>query len=302
MLLLVMSLTLAAHGAEETPFEKECARLAARIGRDTARLHELFRLHWDYTMHENPEFATEVGYPGQNHRWSDLSPEAVERRKRELAAPLRVLQSIRRARLNAADQLNYDLFKRNLEEALAGTRFPSELLPLTQLNGVQLDAARILEISPRSTLRDYEDLLARLEALPTLVDQTLVWLERGLARGVTPPRITLRDVPRQVENQREPDPQKNPLLKPFAEFPSAIPESDRARLRRRAEAVLRERVIPAFARLHEFLVAKYLPAARESCEHDHGFDAPANSRNRSGGGAAHPPRDGAGDRGHGFPG
>jgi uncharacterized protein (DUF885 family) len=264
MLLLVMSLTLAARGAEETPFEKECARLAARIGRDTARLHELFRLHWDYTMHENPEFATEVGYPGQNHRWSDLSPEAVERRKRELAAPLRVLQSIRRARLNAADQLNYDLFKRNLEEALAGTRFPSELLPLTQLNGVQLDAARILEISPRSTLRDYEDLLARLEALPTLVDQTLVWLERGLARGVTPPRITLRDVPRQVENQREPDPQKNPLLKPFAEFPSAIPESDRARLRRRAEAVLREQVIPAFARLHEFLVAKYLPGARES--------------------------------------
>lgn len=263
-LVLFMSLVTAFQSAAETPFEQECARLAARVGRDAARLHELFRLHWDYTMREYPEYATEVGYPGQNHRWTDWSLEAIERRKRELAAPLRVLQSIRRARLSAADQLNYDLFRRNLQEALDGARFPSELLPLTQLNGVQQDAARILEISPRYTARDYEDMLARLEALPALVDQTLALLERGLERGVTPPRITLRDVPQQVQNQRERDPRKNPLLKPFAEIPETIPANERARLRRAAEAAVREKVIPAFARLHEFLVRRYLPGARES--------------------------------------
>lgn len=263
-LLLCMSLATSLPGAAETPFEQACARLAARVGRDTARLHELLRLHWDYTMREYPEYATEVGYPGQNHRWTDWSLDAIQRRKRELAAPLRALESIRRARLNAADQLNYDLFGRNLREALEGTRFPSELLPLTQLNGVQQDAARILEISPRTKTRDYEDMLARLEALPAWVDQTLALLERGLERGITPPRITLRDVPRQVQNQMERDPRKNPLLKPFADFPETVPPSERARLRRSAEAVLESKVIPAFARLHHFLVNRYLPGARES--------------------------------------
>lgn len=262
--MLFMSLVIAVESAPETPFEQECARLAARVGRDAARLHELFRLHWDYTMREFPEYATEVGYPGQNHRWTDWSFEAIGRRKRELAAPLRALQSIRRARLSAADQLNYDLFRRNLQEALEGARFPAELMPLTQLNGVQQDAARILEISPRYTVRDYEDMLARLEALPALVDQTLALLERGLERGVTPPRITLRDVPQQVQNQMERDPRKNPLLKPFAEIPETIPVNERARLRRAAEAAVLEKVIPAFARLHEFLVRRYLPGARES--------------------------------------
>lgn len=262
--MLFMSLVIAVESAPETLFEQECARLAARVGRDAARLHELFRLHWDYTMREFPEYATEVGYPGQNHRWTDWSVEAIGRRKRELAAPLRALQSIRRARLSAADQLNYDLFRRNLQEALEGARFPAELMPLTQLNGVQQDAARILEISPRYTVRDYEDMLARLEALPALVDQTLALLERGLERGITPPRITLRDVPQQVQNQMERDPRKNPLLKPFAGMPETIPVNERARLRRAAEAAVLEKVIPAFARLHEFLVRRYLPGARES--------------------------------------
>src|SRR5215831_9057614 len=67
----------------ETQFEKACAELAGRQGADAQRLHELFKLDWDHTMRENPEFATLVGYPGQNARWSDLSLETIDRRKRE---------------------------------------------------------------------------------------------------------------------------------------------------------------------------------------------------------------------------
>lgn len=40
---------------------------------DSVRLHELFAQRWDYTMREYPEFATSVGYPGQNARWTDYS-------------------------------------------------------------------------------------------------------------------------------------------------------------------------------------------------------------------------------------
>ena len=55
--------------------------LRAKKG-DGERLKMLFALQWDYTMRENPEWATQVGYPGQNGRWSDLSPAAIARRKR----------------------------------------------------------------------------------------------------------------------------------------------------------------------------------------------------------------------------
>src|SRR5437899_6370463 len=97
----------------ETAFEQACAKLAAAKGNDTQRLQDLFKLDWEHTMRENPEFATEVGYPGQNDRWTDSSLEAIERKKRELRAPLKVIQSLDRAKLSATDQLNYDLFKKN---------------------------------------------------------------------------------------------------------------------------------------------------------------------------------------------
>ena len=246
----------------ETDYERDCARLAVAKAGDGDRLHQLFKLDWEHTMRDNPESATEVGYPGQNDRWSDQSLEAIERRKRELQAPLAVIKSVKRDKLTAADQLNYDLFQRNLEEAIAGTRFKGEFMPLTQLNGVQQGVAQMLEIAPHATVRHFEDMIARLKAVPALIEQNLVLLRKGLAAGITPPAVTLRDVPQQVKNQMVEDPEQNALLRLFKEFPPEIPEADRNRLRAEAASAVKERVIPAYGRLHDFLVKEYLPGAR----------------------------------------
>src|SRR5438876_5430907 len=144
----------------ETQFEQNCAKVAERQGADALRLQELFKLDWDHTMRESPEFATMVGYPGQNDRWTDLSLEAIGRRKKELQAPMKVIQSIDRSKLGAIDQLNYDLFLKNERDAIDGTRFKGEFMPINQMAGVQQEVARVLDLSPRSGLKDYEDLLA----------------------------------------------------------------------------------------------------------------------------------------------
>src|ERR1051325_1857044 len=157
----------------QTQYERDCNKLAVDKRSDVERLHELFRLNWDYTMHESPEFATDVGYPGLNDRWTDNSLEAIARRNRELQAPLKVLQSIARTNLSGADQLNYDLFKRGIDEAIEGIQFHGEYLPLNQMGGVQQDAAMTLETAPRATIKDYENIIARLNSLPTVVDQTI---------------------------------------------------------------------------------------------------------------------------------
>jgi uncharacterized protein (DUF885 family) len=222
----------------------------------------LFKLEWEKRMHDSPEFATGVGFPGQNDRWTDVSLEGIAQRRRELGAPLQVIRSIDRSSLSAADQLSYDLFLQNFEDAVEGARFNEEYLALTQLSGVQQSAAAVLEQAPRATVKDYEDQIARLKALPKLVEQTMVLLGKGLEAGITPPRITLRDVPQQVQNQMVPE--NNSLLKSFREFPGTIPEPDRARLQAEAGRVLKEQIIPAFGKLHEFLATKYLPGARES--------------------------------------
>src|SRR5258706_1654021 len=218
----------------QTAFEQDCARLASASADDTERLHQLFKLDWDHTMRENPEFATEVGYPGQNDRWTDQSLEAIEQRKRELHAPMKVIQSIDRSKLSGADQLNYDLFKKNHEDAIEGSRFKSEYMPLTQLNGIHHDVAEVLEISPHATVKDFEDMIARLNAVPVLISQIVVLMNKGIETGITPTRITLRDVPQQIKNQMIEDPTKNAILKPFMEFPAEIPGKEGEHLRKEA--------------------------------------------------------------------
>ena len=248
----------------QTDFERDCDKLAKSRAQDALRLHQLFDLDWNHSLIESPEFATEVGFPGQNDRWSDLSLDAIARRKRELQAALQVIPSINRTNLDAADQLSFDLFRKNYELAVEGARFPSEDFQITQLNGIQQDIARMLEIAPHRSVKDYENLIARLNRVPALIDQTLVLLKQGVKAGITPPRITLRDVPQQVKNQMETDPQKNSLLESFGKFPAEIPEKQQTRLRQEAETALKEKVIPAFGKLHGFLVSEYLPGARET--------------------------------------
>jgi uncharacterized protein (DUF885 family) len=248
----------------ETPFEQNVAQLASRLGNDTERLHDLFKLDWEHAMVENPEFATAVGYPGQNDRWTDNSLEAIERRRRESPVLMKAILTIDRSKLSAADQLNYDLFRKNQEDSIEGARFKQELLPINQMGGVQQEVAETLEMSPRVTVADYENILKRLEGAPVLIDQTIVLLEKGLEAKVTPPRITLRDVPQQIKNQMEENPEKSALLRPFQEFPADIQTADRERLRKAAATVLKEKVVPAYAKLHEFFVKKYLPNTRET--------------------------------------
>lgn len=262
--LLALSLSPLAAFAAETPFEQNCAQLAGRLGNDTERLHDVFKLDWEHAMIESPEFATAVGYPGQNDRWTDQSLEAIERRKRELAAPMKLIESIDRSKLSAADQLNYDLFRKNHEDAIEGARFKQEYQPINQMGGVQQDVAEMLEMSPRVTVSDYENILKRLESVPTLIDQIIVLMEKGLEAKVTPPRITLRDVAAQIKSQTEENPEKSSLLKAFHEFPADMPNAERERLRNAAAKVLKEKVVPAYAKLHEFFVKKYLPNTRES--------------------------------------
>src|SRR5262249_8172958 len=137
-------------------------------------------------------------------------------------------------------------------------------LAVTQLGGVQQDIAQVLAISPRATVKDYEDIIARLKAAPELIAQTIDLLKEGLEKKITPPRITLRDVPQQIKEQMVEDPEKSALLNPFFEFTREIPEDSRSRLKGEAETVVKDKVIPAYGGLYDFFTKTYEPNTRES--------------------------------------
>lgn len=229
---------------------------------EDARLERFLDVLYDYNMTEFPELATQGGYPGQNHRWTDWSQAAVERRKNETRKLFAVVQKIKRDALTPAAQLDYDLAHKVLGWDVESLQFPEELLPLNQMGGVQQDIAQIMSIMPAARGSDYEDISARLRATPEAIDQAIALMRRGLEQGITPPQITLRDVPQQVRNQLFEDPLQSPLLAAFTKFPANMSDRDQEKLRSGAAKVYRKQIAPAFKRLLTFLEGDYLRGAR----------------------------------------
>ena len=240
---------------------EELVRNSARAS-DSARLHRLFELDWEYAMHEYPEWATDLGRTGNEGRWTNNSITAIRRRQQERQWPLSVIRSIDRSGLSEADQLNYDLFRSDLEMDIEGDRFNGDYLAINQPGGVHQSVPRALGTMKTGTVAEYEHILSRLRAVPELIDHTIQRLELGLEAGITPPRITLRDVPGQVRSVITDDPMQSPLLRPFRQFPSSIPEPQRKRLREEAVRIYSEQVAASYETLHRYLAEKYVPNAR----------------------------------------
>jgi uncharacterized protein (DUF885 family) len=231
---------------------------------------------WKRWMELYPEFATAVGYPGENRHWTDNSPQGIETRKAHLAESLKKLKSFSREALPASEQLNYDLYRGLLETAEEGLQYGDDpmpfrnvvpgnfWLPLNQMGGVQQGAAETLSTQPRQSLADYEEILARLEGLPRNVEEQVALLKEGLRKGFTQPKIAMRDVPKQIADLVPEDAMKSALLEAFTEFPPSIGEADRGRLTARATQIYSSAVRPAFLKLHDYLATAYLPACREA--------------------------------------
>jgi len=234
---------------------------------ESERLHRLFDSAWEAKLRETPEFATYIGFPGYNDRWSDFSPAGIEHRHALLREQLETARSIDRGRLTADEQVDLDLFLRRVGGKVEAFRFPEEEMMLSQFGGIQQDVPRALATAPAATTRDYEDLLARLNALPVLVDQNIALLEKGLAAGVTPPKSILLGAPDQVRallTGETDNPLRSPLLAPFRRIPSSVPPDDQERLGREAVLAYKEKAAPAFRKLLRYLAETYVPGARES--------------------------------------
>ncbi len=244
--------------------------------KDSQKLRAFLDTDWRRWMEEYPEHATHVGFPGQDDRWTDDSPAGIDRRKKHLADSLATLKGIHRGDLPASEQLNFDLYLELLETASEGLQFgddpfpfrnvvPRNLwMPINQMGGLQQEAADTLAMQPHQTVADYEIILKRLTALPAAVGQQLALLQDSLKRGYTPPKIALRDLPKQIADLTPADALASPLLQAFTAFPPNFPETDRARLTEKAKSIYAASVAPAFRRLHDYVATTYLPACREN--------------------------------------
>ena len=226
---------------------------------DTKALHAVFDAEWDYSMQQSPENASELGDRRWNDRWSDESLVAYARRYAHNREVLAGLKKINRANLNAADQLNYDLFQKNYERAVEGYKFRQFLIPLNQRGGIQTQD-ELADSLRFETKKDYQDWITRMRAFPVLMDQTIALMREGIKERMVHPKVIMQRLPAQIDKQIVSDPTQSGFYKPFQHFSAEISPADQQELSQEARQAIEQQVVPAYKKFKEFFVNEYLPA------------------------------------------
>jgi prolyl oligopeptidase len=207
--------------------------------------------------------ASMMGDRRYNREWTDSSLGAIDGRHKQTREFLSRVYAIDRSALSEEDQLNYELFRRQLQDNVDEYQFNGYLMPFSQRGGVQsLD--NLTNQLRLVSVEDYDDWIARLSKIDKVVDQTIALAEKGRKSGYTAPQILMQRLPDQIAVQVVEFAADSPFFKPFAALPESIAPADRERLRAEATEVIEKTVLPAYRELDRYFNETYLPTARES--------------------------------------
>jgi uncharacterized protein (DUF885 family) len=235
---------------------------APAVGASVAALYELFTSYWEWRLAQEPELATSVGRPEYNDRWRDWSKPARDRARAARQEFLQQLLYLGSGNLTPADRLSTHLLEWELRSALDGERYSNLVLRMSQMSGSHTQVFMVIGQMPARTLADYENIVARLRAVPVYVDQNIELLREQLAAGVTQPQIVVDLVLDQIAAQRRPAASESPLLGAFRQLPATIAPAEQQRLRQQAMAAYEEQFAPSWQRLEQFIRDTYRPKAR----------------------------------------
>jgi uncharacterized protein (DUF885 family) len=225
-------------------------------------LNSLIKEQWEYTMRASPEWASLLGDKRYNDKWSDFSQAGIEADLKVSAEFLKRFEAVDTSGFPLQEQLNRELMLRQLRDSVTAARFKEWQMPLAQNSGIHIDLPQIVSALPFETVKDYEDYIARLHALPKLFDETRVQMEKGVQDKLMPPKFLIPKIVKQCETMAAMKPAESPFAEPAKKFPKEFSEADKARLSKEILAAVQKDVIPAYKKLAQFTKTKYLPHGR----------------------------------------
>ncbi len=229
----------------------------------TADLHALFDREWERDLADNPLMGTYFGDSRYDDRLPDISPAAQAARDAADAKVLEDLARIPREALPPAEQLNYDLFRREYETRVAAVPFHTEYYSIEASQGPQ-SMDELAGLMPFQSVADYEKWLSRLRAIPAWLGEYGERLRRGAAEGRTQPHAVMERVLEPLAKQVVDKPEDSPFFSAFRSYPDAIPAAERERLTAAAKDVIATAVVPAYRKFQSIFRDEYLPKTRES--------------------------------------
>ena len=177
---------------------------------------------------------------------------------------LQQLDGISASSLSAAEQVNYAVYRAQIQGLVNSQKFREYEMPFNS-DSAFWSGITYTPRQPFHTLQDYNNYISQLNDIPRLFAEETVNMGAGLKRGFTPPQVTLvgRDSSiASIANAKTPE--DTVFYDPFRKMPANIPAAEQEKLRAEGAKVIRDKVMPAYAELLKFVRDEYIPNARKS--------------------------------------
>jgi len=225
-------------------------------------LNDVFREYWEDYLRHNPEFASRIGDLRYNDQLSDYSVRAInENLARERNFLLR-LAAIDPAGLTEEEKTSQELLIRQFEQDDEAARFKEWEMPVNQEDGIYTDLPQLAAQFAFKTVKDYDDWIARLHAIPTALDQVTTNMALGIQDGRVPPKYLLQKALDDVKEIANPKPEDSPFAVPLKKFPASVSAQEQQRIRTETLDAIAKEVLPAYMRFARFMEVTYVPAGR----------------------------------------
>ena len=235
------------------------------------KLHKLFVDSDEASLKRNPLSALFRGDLRYADHLGDFGTEAFYNAERAAGeSDLKNLHAIPRAKLNATDQIAYDVFEFQTLDGLKG--LTPEILALTKVRPINHffgfhtfypTFASGKGAAPFKTVVDYDNNLKRHKEFVQLMDRSIARFREGMASGVVETKLTIRNVIDQLDAQLKQAPEDSPYYAPAKAIPESFSAADKARIPGEYRAAIADGIFPSYRRLRAFLADEYLPVARE---------------------------------------
>ena len=221
-------------------------------------LNAIFEAYWQEQLKHDPEFASILGDKRYNDQISDYSVKAVNDGLGREENILTQLMAIDPAGLTNEEKTGRDLLLRQFAEDEEAAEFKEWEME----GGIATTYPQLAARLSFATVKDYDDWIARLHAIPKAFEQVSTNLSIGMEDHRVPPRYLLEKSLEEVKLLANQKPEDSPLAASLKSFPAAIPANERERIKGEMLEAIGKEVQPAYLRFARFLEVSYIPAGR----------------------------------------
>ena len=177
------------------------------------------------------------------------------------------LSEIDSEKLSPEEKISYEIIKWETSIGKDLLKQEGNLMPIQQFWGTHLTMLQFASgtaAQPFKTEKDYRNFLKRMDTYSIWLDSAMVYMKKGIVKGMVLPKALTEKVIPQFQDQITPRVEDNLFYSSIKIMPTSFSDDVKIALKNDYSKMISEKLMPKYKEMAKFLKTEYLPASRKT--------------------------------------